>query len=332
MGCGTFRAVSAQSEVDAEDSLERKRQVSIFLRDHQLLTQHGWRACKGAGWIRTQDLSLQSPTLMPLCHQPGKIKNNWENNNLNIIDDLPRSKVSENESIPLPRAAQRSLPPLRKANGTILRNGFNDDLALTASSLLKKNGPINEIRERPRSAEILQELLVQGILNQSQNEEWQEAHTPLLVVKATVGVLKKLPSRLAKIRNETIKQDNVTIEDIENKMMAEDERKKMKEVKLKEGLNKFNSSVLTIKDQSTGKLTVPDSAKMEENIEEVTIAQKEIQQEMQEVLKGEESNDEVDASNEQENKVNSAQRGEAVELDDAHYLTRQVKKVIANTS
>ncbi|XP_062925976.1 stathmin domain-containing protein 1-like isoform X2 [Mobula hypostoma] len=286
MGCGTFRAVSAQSEVDAEDSLERKRQI----------------------------------------------KNNWENNNLNVIDDLPRSKVLENESITLPRAVQHSLPPLRKANGTILRNGFNDDLALTASSLLKKNGPINEIRERPRSAEILQELLVQGILNQSQNEEWQEADSPLLVVKATVGVLKKLPSRLAKIRNETIKQDNVTIEDIENKMMAEDERKKMKEVKLKERLNKFNSSVLTIKDQSTGKPTVPDSAKMEENVEEVTIAQKEIQQEMQEVLKGEESNDEVDASNEQENKVNSAQRGEAVELDDAHYLTRQVEEVIANTS
>ncbi|XP_059801479.1 stathmin domain-containing protein 1 [Hypanus sabinus] len=265
-----------------------------------------------------------------------KIKDNWKSNNLNIIDDLHRSKVLENGSIALPRAIQHSLPPLRKANGTILWNGFNDDLALTASSLLKKNGPINEIRERPRSVEILQELLVQGILNRTQNEEWQEAHSPLLVVKSTEGMLKKFPSRLDKLRNETIKQNNVTIEDIENKMMAEDERRKMKEVKLKERLSKFNSSVLTIKDQSTGKPTIPDSAKKEENVEEVTIAQKEIQQEMQEVLKGKESNDEVNgrnASNEQENMVNSAQRGEAVEIDDGHYLTtRQVEKVIVNTS
>ncbi|XP_055510488.1 stathmin domain-containing protein 1-like [Leucoraja erinacea] len=249
-----------------------------------------------------------------------KIKNNRRSSKLNVADDFHRSRISEEELITLPGAVQQSLPPLRKTNGTVLRNGFNDDLALTASSLLKKNGPINEIRERPRSAEILQELLVQGILNQSHNEDWHEVHTILFDVKSTEGVLKKLPSRLDKLRIETTKQDNVTIEEIENKMMTTDDRRKMKEVKLKERLNKFNSSVLTMDGQSTEMPPVPEHATLEEIVEKITVQQKEFQQELQEGPKGKDRNDQLDGRaepNQQESKANC----EDLELDDRYYLT-----------
>ncbi|XP_067853457.1 stathmin domain-containing protein 1 [Heptranchias perlo] len=263
-----------------------------------------------------------------------KIKNNRKSSKSNVVDDSPRSKVPEEDLITLPGAVQQSLPPLRKSNGMLLQNGFNDDLALTASSLLKKNGPIQEIRERPRSADILQELLVQGILNQAHNEEWQEVHSPLFEVKSTEGILKKLPSRLDKLRNETTKQKSVTIEEIENKMIAAEERRKMKEVKLKERLNKFNSSMLIIQDQPTRKPPVTDHAKLEEIVEKITIKQKEIQQEQQEVAKEkDESNDLVGKTgqNQQESKVNAEDCCEVVELDDGHYLTtKAAEEIIVN--
>ncbi|XP_067906313.1 stathmin domain-containing protein 1 isoform X2 [Heterodontus francisci] len=264
-----------------------------------------------------------------------KIKNNRKSSKLNIIDDSPRSKVSEEDLITLPGAVQQSLPPLRKPNGTFLQNGFNDDLALTASSLLKKNGPIQEIRERPRSVDILQELLVQGILNQAHNEEWQEVHSPLFDVKSTEGILKKPPSRLDKLRNETVKQKSVTIEEIENKMIAAEERRKMKEVKLKERLNTFNSSPLIIlQDEPTRMPPLPDHAKLEEVVEKINIKQKELQQEQQEMAKEkDESNDLLDKTglNQHERKVNAEDCCEVVELDDGHYLTtKAAEEAIVN--
>ncbi|XP_051872912.1 stathmin domain-containing protein 1 [Pristis pectinata] len=295
----------------------------------------GAPAAMGCGTSRA--VSTQSETgAEDSLERKRKIKNNRESSKSNVIDDLPRSRVSDEDLITLPGAVQQSLPPLRKPNRTVLRNGFNDDLALTTSSLLKKNGPINEIKERPRSAEILQELLVQGILNQAHNEEWQEVCSPLFVVKSTDGILKKFPSRLDKLRKETTKQKNLTIEEIEKKMMTEEERRKMKEVKLKERLNKFNSSVLTIEDQSTGKPTVPDHAKMEEIVEKITIKQKEIQQELQEVSKGKDRDDELDDRTgpiQEESKVNYADSCAVVELGDGHYLTtKPTEKVIVNKS
>uniref|UniRef100_UPI00398F4FB1 stathmin domain-containing protein 1-like n=1 Tax=Pristiophorus japonicus TaxID=55135 RepID=UPI00398F4FB1 len=263
-----------------------------------------------------------------------KIKNNRKSSKLNVIDDSPRSKVSEEDLITLPGAVQQSLPPLRKPNGTLLQNGFNDDLALTASSLLKKNGPTQDIRERPRSADILQELLVQGILNQAHNEEWQEVHSPLFDVKSTEGILKKLPSRLDKLRNESTKQKSVTIEEIEDKMIAAEERRKMKEVKLKERLNKFNSSVLIIQDQPARKPPVSDHAKLEEIVEKITIKRNEIQQEQQEMAKeNDESNDLVSKTgqNQQESKVNAEDCCEVVEFDDGQYLTtKTAEEIIVN--
>ncbi|GCB70438.1 hypothetical protein scyTo_0008578 [Scyliorhinus torazame] len=263
-----------------------------------------------------------------------KIKNNRKSSRLNIIDDSPGSKVSEEDLITLPGAVQQSLPPLRKANGTLLQNGFNDDLALTASSLLKKNGPVHEIRERPRSVDILQELLVQGILNQAHSEEWQEVHSPLFDMKSTEGILKKPPTRLDKLRNETAKQKNVTIEEIENKMIAAEERRKMKEVKLKERLNKFNSSPVMMQDEPTEVPLEPDHANLEEVVEKINAKHKEIQQEQQEIAKeNDESDDLVDKTgiNQPERKVNAEDCCEVVELNDGHYLaTKVADEVIVN--
>ncbi|XP_078283132.1 uncharacterized protein stmnd1 [Rhinoraja longicauda] len=290
MGCGISRDVSTQPEDGADDNLESKR----------------------------------------------KVKNSKISSKLNVADDLPRCRVSEEELITLPGAVQQSLPPLRKPNGTVLRNGFNDDiwnelpeevidqdLALTASSLLKKNGPINEIRERPRSAEILQELLIQGILNQSHNEDWHEVHTILFDVNSTEGVLKKFPARLDKLRIETTKQDNITIEEIENKMMAAEDRRKMKEVKLKERLNRFNSSVLTTDGQSTETPSAPEHATLEEIDERITIQQKEFQQQLQEGPKGKDRNDELDGRsgpNQQGSKANCEGNCKVLELDEGYDL------------
>ncbi|XP_067906321.1 uncharacterized protein stmnd1 isoform X3 [Heterodontus francisci] len=238
-------------------------------------------------------IGLQAERLVPgikvdAVQTSKAIKNNRKSSKLNIIDDSPRSKVSEEDLITLPGAVQQSLPPLRKPNGTFLQNGFNDDLALTASSLLKKNGPIQEIRERPRSVDILQELLVQGILNQAHNEEWQEVHSPL-----------------------------------------------MKEVKLKERLNTFNSSPLIIlQDEPTRMPPLPDHAKLEEVVEKINIKQKELQQEQQEMAKEkDESNDLLDKTglNQHERKVNAEDCCEVVELDDGHYLTtKAAEEAIVN--
>ncbi|XP_078395381.1 N-acetyllactosaminide beta-1,6-N-acetylglucosaminyl-transferase-like isoform X1 [Cetorhinus maximus] len=208
------------------------------------------------------------------------------------------------------------------------------DLALTASSLLKKNGPTQEIRERPRSVDILQELLVQGILNQAHSEEWQEVHSPLFDVKSTEGILKKPPTRLDKLRNETTKQKSVTIEEIENKMIAAEERRKMKEVKLKERLNKFNSSPVMMQDEPTGMPPAPDHAKLEEIVEKINSKHTEIQQDQQEIAKEkDEGNDLVDKTglNQQERKLNAEDCCEVVELDDGHYLaTKIADEVILN--
>ncbi|XP_048377684.1 stathmin domain-containing protein 1 isoform X2 [Stegostoma tigrinum] len=262
------------------------------------------------------------------------IKNNRKSSKLNIIDDSPGSKVSEEDLITLPGAVQQSLPPLRKANGTLLQNGFNDDLALTTSSLLKKNGPIQEIRERPRSADILQELLVQGILNQAHNEEWQEVHSPMFDVKSTEGILKKPPSRLDKLKNEITIQKSVTIEEIENKMIAAEERRKMKEVKLKERLNKFNSSPAIVQEETTRIPPEPDQAKVEEVVEKINTKHKENQQEQQEITKEKDENsDLVDENglNHQERKINAGDCCEVVEFDDGHYLTTKIAdEVIVN--
>ncbi|GCC32081.1 stathmin domain-containing protein 1 isoform X1 [Chiloscyllium punctatum] len=263
-----------------------------------------------------------------------KIKNNRKSSKLNIIDDSPGSKVSEEDLITLPGAVQQSLPPLRKANGTLLQNGFNDDLALTANSLLKKNGPIQEIRDRPRSVDILQELLVQGILNQAHNEEWQEVHSPMFDVKSPEGILKKPPPRLDKLKNETTVQKSATIEEIENKMIAAEERRKMKEIKLKERLNKFNTSPMIMQD---GRTRIPpelDQAKLEEVVEKINTKQKEIHQENQEITKEKDENsDLVDETGltQQESKINTGDCCEVVEFDDGHYLTRKIAdEVIVN--
>ncbi|KAL6039133.1 hypothetical protein STEG23_002666, partial [Scotinomys teguina] len=106
----------------------------------------------------------------------------------------------------LPGTIPESSPPPSKINGSI---NLEDPVA---------NGIINkpqvlESRERPKSSDILEELFVQGII-QSRSK-----------VDTTEKPLRKPPARLKKLKVKKEIKD-FTIQDIEEKMQAAEERRK----------------------------------------------------------------------------------------------------------
>uniref|UniRef100_A0A4W3IEP7 Uncharacterized protein n=1 Tax=Callorhinchus milii TaxID=7868 RepID=A0A4W3IEP7_CALMI len=157
---------------------------------------------------------------------------------------------------------------------------------------MKRNVPLHEIRERPKSADILQELLVQGIIpNQTPPEGLREAHNSLMM--SADKFLKKFPVRLDKLRKETLKQKNVTIEDIENNMISAEERKKLKEIKVNERQNTFKTPVQDIQDSNAELLCADDNAALEEIVDEILTTQHKLLQEEQEASMQREENDQV---------------------------------------
>uniref|UniRef100_A0A8C6RL17 Stathmin domain containing 1 n=1 Tax=Nannospalax galili TaxID=1026970 RepID=A0A8C6RL17_NANGA len=88
-----------------------------------------------------------------------------------------------------------------------------------------------ENRERLKSSDILEELIVQGII-QSQSKVFRNGESYDVTVDATEKPVRKPPARLKKLKIKKEAKD-LTIRDIEGKMQAAEGRRKVKEEKRK---------------------------------------------------------------------------------------------------
>ncbi|XP_048203329.1 stathmin domain-containing protein 1 [Perognathus longimembris pacificus] len=126
----------------------------------------------------------------------------------------------------LPGTIPESSPSPDKRNGRI-----NSDLA--ANGLI--NGPKSlEKRERQKSLDILEELIVQGII-QSHSKVFRHGESYDVMVEATEKPLRKPPARLKKLKIKKEVKD-FTMKDIEEKMQAVEERRKKKEEEIRKRL------------------------------------------------------------------------------------------------
>ncbi|XP_008144358.2 stathmin domain-containing protein 1 [Eptesicus fuscus] len=106
-------------------------------------------------------------------------------------------------------------------------------LDLTTNGLIHKPQPL-ENRERQNSSDILEELIVQGII-QSHSRVSRNGESYDVMVDTTEKPLRKPPARLKKLK---IKKEvtDFTMKDIEEKMQAVAERRKTKEEEMRKRL------------------------------------------------------------------------------------------------
>uniref|UniRef100_A0A8C0T3J1 Stathmin domain containing 1 n=1 Tax=Canis lupus familiaris TaxID=9615 RepID=A0A8C0T3J1_CANLF len=125
----------------------------------------------------------------------------------------------------LPGTIPESSPSLSERNGRI-----NSDLV--TSGLIHKPQPL-ESRERQKSSDILEELIVQGII-QSHSKVFRNGESYDVMVSTTMP-LRKPPARLKKL---TIKKEAkaFTMNDLEEKMRAVESRRKTKEEDIRKRL------------------------------------------------------------------------------------------------
>ncbi|XP_055451202.1 stathmin domain-containing protein 1 [Psammomys obesus] len=88
-----------------------------------------------------------------------------------------------------------------------------------------------ESRERPKSSDILEELIVQGII-QSRSKVFRNGESYDVMVDTTEKPLRKPPARLKKLKVKREVKD-FTIQDLEEKMQAAEERRKMKKEEIR---------------------------------------------------------------------------------------------------
>ncbi|XP_052012237.1 stathmin domain-containing protein 1 [Apodemus sylvaticus] len=88
--------------------------------------------------------------------------------------------------------------------------------------------------ERPKSSDILEELIVQGII-QSRSKVFRNGESYDVMVDATEKPLRKPPARLKKLQVKKEVKD-FTIQDIEEKMQAAEERRKTKKEEIRKRL------------------------------------------------------------------------------------------------
>lgn len=146
----------------------------------------------------------------------------------------PKDTVDNAESLyqqaqmgSLPGTIPESSPPPSKINGSI---NLDDTVA---------NGIINktqllESRERPKSSDILEELIVQGII-QSRSKVFRNGESYDVMVDTAEKPLRKPPARLKKLKVKKEVKD-FTIQDIEEKMQAAEERRKTKNEEIRKRL------------------------------------------------------------------------------------------------
>ncbi|KAM5298322.1 stathmin domain-containing protein 1 [Ctenodactylus gundi] len=113
------------------------------------------------------------------------------------------------------------------------RNGELIPEDQVTNGLINKPQPL-ENRERQTSSDILEELIVQGII-QSHSKVFRNGESYDVMVDTTEKPLRRPPARLKKL---TIKRQgkDFTMKDIEQKMQAAEERRKTKEEEIRKRL------------------------------------------------------------------------------------------------
>ncbi|XP_053459791.1 stathmin domain-containing protein 1 isoform X2 [Nycticebus coucang] len=101
------------------------------------------------------------------------------------------------------------------------------------NGLINKPQPLQN-RERQKSSDILEELTVQGII-QNHSQVFRNGESYDVMVNTTEKPLGKPPARLKKLKMKKEVKD-FTMRDTEEKMQAAEERQKRKEDKIRKGL------------------------------------------------------------------------------------------------
>ncbi|XP_040611851.1 stathmin domain-containing protein 1 isoform X2 [Mesocricetus auratus] len=149
----------------------------------------------------------------------------------------------------LPGTIPESSPAPSKTNGRV-----NSDPV--ANGIINKP-QLLESRERPKSSDILEELIVQGII-QSRSKVFRNGESYDVMVDAAEKSLRKPPARLKKLRVKKEVKD-FTIQDIEEKMQAAEERRKTKKEEIRKRL-RSDRLLLTAKPSDAaepGRVEVP---------------------------------------------------------------------------
>ncbi|XP_050797639.1 stathmin domain-containing protein 1 [Gopherus flavomarginatus] len=125
----------------------------------------------------------------------------------------------------LPGKGKESSPSPREKN-----NGQNTDIMLLSGGFVNKPMHLQE-RERQKSSDILEELMMQGIIK-SQSTTFRNGETDAKS-EALEKPFKKPPAKLEKLKIEKKEVNALTMKDIKN---SAEERRKTKEEQLKERL------------------------------------------------------------------------------------------------
>ncbi|XP_003788422.1 stathmin domain-containing protein 1 [Otolemur garnettii] len=147
---------------------------------------------------------------------------------------LPKDTVNNAEDLKqapmgnLPGTILESSPSPSERNRTV-----NSDLV--TNGLISKPQPLQN-QERQKSSDILEELIVQGII-QSHSQGFRNGESYDVMVNTTEKPLRKPPARLKKLKIKKEVKD-FTIRDIEEKMQAAEERRKSKEDKIRKRLRR----------------------------------------------------------------------------------------------
>ncbi|XP_069469706.1 stathmin domain-containing protein 1 [Ambystoma mexicanum] len=110
-------------------------------------------------------------------------------------------------------------------------DGLQTERSLLGGGFTSQQGP----QERAKSSDILEELMMQGII-QSQTKFVRNGEAYDVMMDAAERPLKRPPAKLEKLKSKKKKKKTLTKEDIDNKIRAAEERRKYKEEELKKRL------------------------------------------------------------------------------------------------
>ncbi|KAM4835761.1 stathmin domain-containing protein 1 [Thomomys bottae] len=162
-----------------------------------------------------------------------RLAHSREDHSSQTEDVQPKDTVDKAEDLDqqaqmgnLPGTIPESSPSPGKRNGRI-----NSDLA--TNGLINKPKSL-EKRERQKSLDILEELIVQGII-QSHSKVFRHGESYDVMMETTEKPLRKPPARLKKLKIRKEVKD-FTMKDIEEKMQAVEDRRKTKEEEIRKRL------------------------------------------------------------------------------------------------
>ncbi|XP_007950496.1 stathmin domain-containing protein 1 [Orycteropus afer afer] len=159
--------------------------------------------------------------------------NSEDNGKLQVKAALPKDTVDSAEGLEK-RAQMGSLPgtiPESSPSPSETNRKVHSDLV--PSGLISKPQHL-ETRERQKSSDILEELIVQGII-QSHSKVFRNGESYNVMVNTTEMPLRKPPARLKKLKIKREMKD-FSMKDIDEKMQAVEERGKTKEEEIRKRL------------------------------------------------------------------------------------------------